>query len=125
MTIELNEQDGGKILFVRVTSKLSKEDYQQFTPRVEALIQQFGKIRILFEMHDFHGWKAGALWEDIKFDARHYADIERLALVGDKKWERGMGTFCRPFTTARIRYFDLNEAAAARQWIMEGIEAPV
>lgn len=125
MTIELNEQDGGKILFVRVTGKLSKEDYQQFTPRVEALIQQFGKIRILFEMHDFHGWKAGALWEDIKFDARHYADIERLALVGDKKWERGMGTFCRPFTTARIRYFDLSEAAAARQWIMEGIEAPV
>lgn len=125
MTIQLDEQDGGKVLFVRVTGKLSKEDYQQFTPKVEALIQQFGKIRILFEMHDFHGWKAGALWEDIKFDARHYADIERLALVGDKKWERGMGTFCRPFTTARIRYFDLSEAAAAHQWIMEGIEAPV
>ncbi len=31
----------------------------------ERLIGEHGKIRILLEMHDFHGWEAGALWEDV------------------------------------------------------------
>jgi hypothetical protein len=29
-------------------------------------------------------------FEDIKFDLKHFADIERLALVGDRKWEAGI-----------------------------------
>lgn len=57
-------------------------------------------------MREFHGWSMGALWEDIKFDLHHFADIERLALIGDKKWEVGMAVFCKPFTTAKIRYFE-------------------
>jgi hypothetical protein len=65
-------------------------------------------------MHDFHGWDAGALWEDAKFDLKHFADIERLAFVGEKKWEKGMAQFCRPFTKATIRYFDRSEEAGRR-----------
>jgi hypothetical protein len=94
-------------------------------PEVERLIDQAGKIRILFEMVDFHGWKAGALWQDIKFDVRHFSDIERLALVGDKKWERGMSAFCRPFTTAKIKYFDLSQKEQAQEWIAADLAAPV
>jgi hypothetical protein len=40
-----------------MSGKLSKEDYEHFVPEVERLIEQEGKIRLLFEMHDFHGWK--------------------------------------------------------------------
>ena len=88
MAIELNEEVGGKLLIISVTGKLTREDYKSFIPKVEELILKFGKIRVVFKMHDFHGWNAGALWEDIKFDVRHFSDIEALALVGDKKWEK-------------------------------------
>jgi hypothetical protein len=47
-------------------------------------------LRILFIMDDFHGWTAGAMWEDTKFDLKHWKDIERLAIVGETKWEKGM-----------------------------------
>ena len=70
-------------------------------------------------MRDFHGWTAGALWEDIKFDVRHFRDIERLALVGEKKWEKGMAVFCKPFTTAKVRYFERAKADEARAWLQE------
>jgi SpoIIAA-like len=70
-------------------------------------------------MTGFHGWEAGALWEDVKFDIKHFADIERLAMVGDKKWQHGMAAFCKPFTKATIRYFDHAEAAEARTWLGE------
>lgn len=125
MAVELNEEHGGKLAIVRVIGKFSKDNYKLFVPEIERLVKQFGKIRILLEMHDFHGWEAGALWEDIKFDAKHFADIERLAMVGDKKWQKGMSVFCKPFTTAEIRYFDLADAEEARKWIEAGIEATV
>jgi len=107
----------GRVLEVRVTGKLTKESYQKFVPAVDAQIKQYGKLRILFVMEDFHGWTAGAMWEDLKFDLKHWKDIERLAVVGDKKWEKGMASFCKPFTKATIRYFDAAELDEAREWL--------
>jgi hypothetical protein len=107
----------GRVLEVRVTGKLTKEAYQKFVPAVDAQIKQYGKLRILFIMQDFHGWTAGAMWEDLKFDLKHWKDIERLAIVGDKKWEKGMAAFCKPFTKAQIRYFDVAQLAEAREWL--------
>lgn len=119
MAVELKQEAGGKILEVRVSGKLSKEDYERFVPEVERLVADQGKVRILFEMHDFHGWEAGALWEDIKFDVKHWRDIEKLAMIGEAKWEQGMAAFCKPFTTAKIKYFDHAKADEARAWIKE------
>ena len=67
MPIQLNEENGGKILAVHVSGKLVKADYEHFVPEFERLVRQHGKLRVLFDMTGFHGWEAGALWEDIKF----------------------------------------------------------
>jgi ubiquinone/menaquinone biosynthesis C-methylase UbiE len=119
MAIQLAEKSGGRILEVRISGKLTQKDYRRFVPEFERLTQQHGKIRILFEMEDFHGWKASGLWEDVKFDLKHFADIERLAMVGDRRWQRWMSEFCRPFTTAEIRYFSRSAAGGARAWLEE------
>lgn len=119
MAIKLTEQNSGKVLEVQVSGKLVHDDYRQFQPEFERLAKQNGKIRVLFEMVDFHGWEGGALWDDIKFDLKHFSDIERLAMVGDKTWEKGMSVFCKPFTTSKIRYFDRAALAEARAWLEE------
>lgn len=117
MTVKLNEKNDGKLLEVQISGKLDKEDYAQFVPVVEKLVKKLGKIRMSLVMHDFHGWTAGALWEDIKFDAKHFSDIERLAIVGETQWEKGMAIFCKPFTTAKIRYFDHDKVNDACIWL--------
>lgn len=114
-TIQLNAN--GKVLEVAVSGKLTTESYAELVPMVEGIIKQYGKLRILFVMHDFHGWTAGALWEDTKFELHHFRDIERLAIVGESKWEQGMAVFCKPFTSATIKYFDIAKIADARDWI--------
>ena len=123
MSVELHQEVDGRVLIVRVSGKLTKEDYQQFIPTFEQLIQQHGKLRVLFRMDDFHGWKVAALWEDLKLDFKHFSDIERIAMVGDKAWQEGMSFFCKPFTRAEIRYFGHHEAERARGWVSEGIVA--
>jgi hypothetical protein len=119
MPIKFEDENEGNVLTIHVSGKLTRADYVYFTPEFERLVKLNGKLRLLFDMTGFHGWEAGALWEDIKFDVKHFADIERLAMVGDKKWEHGMATFCKPFTKATIRYFDHADIAQAKKWLVE------
>jgi hypothetical protein len=118
--VTLKETNDGKLLEVGLTGKLAGEDYQLFVPVMERLVREHGKIRMLVDMHDFHGWTAGALWQDIKFDARHFSDIERIAMVGETKWQHGMAVFCKPFTAAKIRYFARTEIEQPRAWLVSG-----
>lgn len=117
MAVKLKELNEGKLVEVQVSGKLHHEDYQHFVPEFERLVKQHGRLRLLIEMVDFHGWDGAALWDDIKFDAKHFRDIERIAMVGDKAWEKGMSNFCKPFTTAKIRYFDHTAISEARAWL--------
>jgi hypothetical protein len=119
MPIQFIEKNEGKVLEVHASGKLAHEDYQHFVPEFERQVKQNGKIRVLFEMADFHGWEGSALLDDIKFELKHFADIERLAMVGDKKWEKGMSVFCKPFTTAKIRYFEQTAYEEACDWLEE------
>jgi hypothetical protein len=119
MPIQINERDGGNFLAVHVSGILAQADYERFVPEFKRLVRQHGKLRVLFDMTGFHGWEAGAAWEDLKFGVAHFADIERLAMVGEKKWQQGMATFCKPFTKATVRYFDHPQATEARKWLVE------
>jgi hypothetical protein len=119
MSIKLNEENGGKVLVVHVSGKLVKADYEHFVPEFERLVRQNGKLSVLFDMTGLHEWEAAAMWEDTKFAIKHFADIDKLAMVGEKKWQHGMVTFCKPFTKATVRYFDHADSAAARKWLAE------
>jgi len=124
MAIELKMDPDNAFLECAASGKLSAEDYERFEPAVTGLIEKAGgKIKILFQMHDFHGWELGAIWEDIKFATKHCRDIEKIAMVGEKTWEKWMSIICKPFTMSKIRYFDAGEVAAARQWLAEGSAA--
>lgn len=117
MSIQLNEENGGKVLVLHISDKLATADYDQFVPELERLARQHGKLRLLFDMTDFFGWNAGALWEDTKFEDNRFPDIARLAMVGEKSCQHGMAMFCRPFTRATIRYFDRADASKVRPWL--------
>ena len=119
MPIQINEENGGEVLAVHVSGKLVKSDYEHFVPEFERLVREHGKLCVLFDLTGLHGWTPGAMWEDTKFALHHFHDIERLAVVGEKKWQEGMATFCKPFTKATVKYFDHADAVDARKWLNE------
>ena len=115
--IEQLPESEGKILGFKMSGKLHDEDYKKFVPLVDAEIAKDGKVNVLAQFHDFHGWDLHALWDDIKFSTTHCTKIKRIALVGEKAWEKWMATVCKPFTMAKIRYFDAAELEAAKSWL--------
>lgn len=121
MAVNLKELNDGKVLEIAASGKLTDEDYQYWVPEFERLAEAHGKIRLIFEMCGFHGWEAKAMWDDLKFGVKHFNHIERLAMVGERKWQHWMSAFCRPFTAAKVRYFDAAESDQTRAWIQEDI----
>src|SRR3954451_4785456 len=104
---------------VKLSGKLHDEDYKKFTPLVDAEIARDGKVNVLAQFHDFHGWDAHALWDDIKISTTHWSKINRIAIIGEKTWEKWMAGICKPFTMAKIRYSDMSEVDATKAWLAE------
>lgn len=117
MPIELREESGGKILDVGLVGILVREDYPPLIGEFRRLVALQGKIRVLLDMSRFHGWDAGGLWEEIKFDLQHLNEMERLAVIGDKKWQHAIAGFAEAMLPTATRYFEVTDAAQAREWV--------
>lgn len=117
--IETLSRSSGATLGFRMTGKLHDADYKQFVPQIDEILQQNDQVRLLAWLDDFHGWDLHALWDDIKFGTTHCTKIDRIAMVGDKKWEEWMVKICKPFTLAKIRYFDVSELNSGWDWLEE------
>jgi len=117
--VVITESAENNVITVEVTGKLTHADYQKLVPAVENMLDRHDRVRMLVILREFHGWTAGALWDDLKFDFKHYDDIDRLALVGDSQWENGMAVFCKPFSKATVKYFNIDDLDAAKVWIAD------
>jgi len=111
--------DAPGISAFKASGKLTDADYQQFIPRLEKLIDEYGKISLFLELEDFHGWEPKAAWDDFKLGQSHPYDFERIAIIGDQAWEHWITLLGKPFTHAQIRYFNHNEHDKAWDWLKQ------
>jgi hypothetical protein len=116
--IEQLPSPAANVVGFKLSGKLHDADYKSFTPAIDEAAK-VGKVRLLAQFHDFHGWDAHALWDDIKFSTTHCTKFDRIAIVGDKTWEKWMAKICKPFTMAKVRYFDAADLEAAWAWLGE------
>lgn len=116
--IEQLPSPSANVLGFKLSGTLHDGDYKTFVPAIDAAAGT-GKVRLLAQFHDFQGWDAKALWDDIKFATTHCTKIERLALVGEKTWEKWMAKVCVPFTLAKVQYFDAAAIDQAWAWLQE------
>jgi hypothetical protein len=105
-----------KLLSVRVTDQLTKNNYETLAALVKQQVRQHGKIGVVMQLQTFGRWVDEEMWEQVDFDPRHWAGVERLALVGERKWALAMAVLCRSLTSATIRHFDHESLEAAMDW---------
>ena len=120
--IESMETGSPSIMGFRLSGKLNDEDQKSVVPAVEKAIAAEGKVRLIAAFCDFHGWDIHAAWDDLKFGLSHYSDFERIAMVGDRRWESWLAVLCRPFTKASVKYFNTSDAGLAWAWVREGTQ---
>ena len=115
--IDLEKIDDKTIVTITFKGKVDKEDYDLLLPQLEGIIEKGKRVRMLIVLEAFKGWSMGAAWEDTKFGLAHFNDIEKIAIVGEKKWEQLMAVFLKPFTRAAVQYFQHKHLDDARAWV--------
>ncbi len=118
--IPVNEN---RIVAVKVIGKLNDEDLEKFTDLLEQQIAENGPLSLLIELENFHGWDAEAAWTDFMFITEHENDFQRIAIIGEKRWEHWMTALGNAFTATEIRFFKRDELLVAWDWLREGLEA--
>jgi len=116
MTMKV-EKSNGATLEVTVEGRLRRADYETFVPEVEAMLEAKDKVNLLIDVTRLDGWTASALWEDVKFDLKHFDDVAKVAVVGEPPSSHWLAALARPFTTAEVRHFRLDDIDAARAWL--------
>ena len=111
----LSVDDCGGLLHVRAGGRLEPEDYERFVPLFETLADRApGSVPMLIDLGpDFAGWSFAGLWRDAKFDVKHNDRFGRIAVVGDRKWEKWGSELAAPFFPGtEMRFFDRDQGAA-------------
>lgn len=113
------------VIATRANDILGIKDYEKIHPFIHNIINAGQKVRWYFEMEDDKLVETASFWEDgiievkyVKMNFTHAGDIEKIAIVGPAKWEKWMRSVMQPFTTAEVRYFDLEQSNLAKEWIV-------
>lgn len=108
---------GVNALELDIQDKLDASDYRRFTALAEDRIRNHGEVNLLVRASNFEGWSPAGLWQDLKFDVRHYNDVSRLALVAEDASREWLATLSKPFTGAAVEFFPDEELESARRWV--------
>lgn len=117
--IEILQQSDGKTLGVRLTGKVTDQDYETvFIPALEKLIKEHGKVNCLYFMDDeFVGWDLGAMWDDATFGIKHRNDFDKIAVIGGPKWAQWGTMIAGHLVSAEIKTYPVNEFEQAWAWM--------
>jgi hypothetical protein len=117
--IECREVPQTNILEIAVDGKVTREEFDAVVARMTDVIELHGEVRLLEVVRDIGGIEPSALWEDIKFGPKHMRDISHVAVVGDQKWLEWATALAKPFLSAEVRFFRLDQIDEARRWIAD------
>ncbi len=115
--IELFREEEEVYVEFTLRGKLTHEDYETFVPFIESAIKDLppNRLKILIDMKDFEGWSLEAAWDDFKFGLEIREDIEKMAVVGDKKWEELFTKMVGWLISGKAKFF--RDKEEARRWL--------
>lgn len=75
-------------------------------------------MRLVLDLREFDGWSGlSALGDHFSLVREHYRVPERIAIVGNKTWQKMAGIIMAKFVNAQTRFFDSDDYDGAVAWI--------
>jgi stage II sporulation SpoAA-like protein len=118
MSAEITSNTGG-IVTAKIAGKLSHSELVALQKSIVDIISRQGNVRFLVIAEGFQGWEKHGDWEDLSFQMENDPHIEKMAIVGEKKWEDLALVFvAKGFRKFPIEYFQPADLAKARSWLL-------
>ena len=118
--LEIMPESQENILGVKATGKLTSQEFQEvLVPRLQAIIQKHGRVRVLFSLdEDFQGWDMEALQQD-GFGRQILKAFQRIAVVG-ASWQVSLQMkLMALLISGEVRNFSRGSLPEAWTWIRD------
>jgi hypothetical protein len=122
MSAEIVDNSGG-VLTIKVSGKLRQPELAAAQKDAAEMLEKKGSSRLLVLAEEFEGWEKGGDWGDLSGQMQLDVQIDRMAIVGEKRWE----DLALLFTGKGIRHVDIEyfapaELLKARDWLARARE---
>jgi hypothetical protein len=111
------KESSKEVLGIKLSGKLTDDEYKRFVTEVEKIISDKGTIKLLMIVDYPQDFDLKAAWDDSVFWVKHINDIERIAIVGQKGWEKWLEFLEHPFIKTEVRYYNISQLQEAWDWL--------
>lgn len=113
-------ESSGSVVGYKVVGKVTAEDYQQLNPEIQTLVEQYDDdVSLLLDLQESAGEEVKAWLPDLKFGHRFHDKIDKMAIVGDKRWQKWLTALADPFYANDAKFFHPEEVDKAWAWLRE------
>jgi len=95
----------------KISGEMTKADYQTLVPAVSAAIKAQGTVSVMFDLTGFQWEKISAWGSEVDFGKQFHDKIDRMAIVGDKKWEHHLAKLAKPYAAKEAKFFETDNDA--------------
>ena len=118
--LEFQQIGDTNVLEITLDGALTKADYDRLTEKADAMIEEFGTIKMIEIIRHIGKMEPSAIWADFRWAPGHLKYLTHIAVVADKKWIGWIVGPMRAFISAEVHSFHLDELENARRWIEGG-----
>ncbi|HQU16943.1 MAG: hypothetical protein B7Z66_06450 [Chromatiales bacterium 21-64-14] len=111
------EESTENVLGYSLGEQITKQEFRELSNSLEQAIDETGRIRLLLDLDRLKGVHPGAVLEHLKFTLRRAGKIERMAVVGNRTWEKWWPDIHHCFAKAELKHFGEAELQDAWSWL--------
>ena len=113
LSIELEQNGDELFLALKAIGTLTHEDYKRLTPMIDSALEGVTapKIKALFDGTEMQGWELLAAWDDLKLGIKHGSEFEKIAMIGNREWQKLAAKIGGWFIGGEVEYFEDKKSA--------------
>ncbi len=104
-------------LTLKAVGKLTHEDYEIINPLIDSALDgvKDPKVTVFIDGSELEGWEPRAAWDDLKLGLKHGNEFDKIAIFGNKKWQKYAAKVGTWFTSGEVKFFD--DSRDALEWL--------
>jgi len=108
LSIGIERIDDTFFLSLKAIGKLTHKDYEVITPMIDSALEgvKDPKINAMIDATELEGWERRAAWDDFRLGLKHGGEFEKIAIIGNKKWQEYSAKIGTWFILGEVKYFE-------------------
>jgi hypothetical protein len=115
---KLPESDG-EVLGYYVTGTVTPDEIKEMHRDIDSAIDQHGRVKLLVDIRDMSAPEPMAVWEDLKLTPEYISNVEKFAVIGDRRLHELATRATGAISKGKAEYFEREQIGAAWEWLKE------